>query len=101
MSDETDAVMANYTHDDGYQYVLIIEYNNPEYAVSAHSTLMESWLHDADEDDVSEIEDGFWSGARLNGYKLYVVFADSHSFTVLFRSRTTETKFFSDNRDNV
>jgi hypothetical protein len=77
---ETEAVIANYERGDEFIYLLIVHYADVGGAEAAFSDFITSFMPEASDTGVAEIEDGFWAAAARTG----------DHFLAAFDARTAE-----------
>jgi hypothetical protein len=83
IDDETQAVLAKYKTDDKPLHLLIALYPDETKAKKAEQSFLQSYLPDARE-GMAQLPDGRWTGCRLGGNRLSVVFnAPSREAAVL------------------
>jgi hypothetical protein len=74
IDDTTEAVLAKYESGGARALLLVVEYPDETAALRAREGFVEEYLPEVDDAGVARIEDATWSGCRLAGRVLAVVF---------------------------
>jgi hypothetical protein len=81
ISQQTEAVLANYRRGQEKARLLLVKYPDSEIATGSLSNFLKHYLPDADKSGMALLENGKWAAARLNKRWLAVVLeADSRQF---------------------
>jgi hypothetical protein len=70
----TEAVLANYRHEDAILYLLVIRYPEPKAAQAAHEQFLDLWLPEAKGPGRARLEDGTYVASARVGLYLVAVF---------------------------
>ncbi len=91
IDDETQAVLAKYRTGDKTLHLLLALYPDPERAKKAGESFLREYLPDA-RDGTAELPDGRWTGFRVEGRLLSIVFnaPDKDILTVYLRATGSE-----------
>ncbi len=74
IDDKTDAVLAKYGPQDARYYLLLIHYENADKASEAYRNFLHQYAPELKDKQAVELEDGKWTGSRLDQELLICVF---------------------------
>ena len=81
LSQETDAVLADFQRQTEQALILLVLYPEAEAAVRAHTSFMKNYLPDADENGMAMLENNKWCAVKVKDRLLTIVLeADSRHF---------------------
>lgn len=74
IDDSTDAVLAKYGQPSSRYYLLMVEYNTQKEAKEAYRSFIDNYAPELEDSSAVKLEDGKWTGCRLDKNMLICVF---------------------------
>jgi len=71
---QSDGILAKYGSDDDRHYLLVVQYSSEEEAFQAGKQFFAKYLTDQANDGVEKLEDGSWTGGKVEGSFFIAVF---------------------------